>query len=96
MRRLVALSESNSLIDVDDLDTVIRAQPQEAAQISGPGSPCITVRIDQRLSEIVQQIECAALTNAIAAANGRLDLAAKRLGLSRKGLYLKRQRLGFT
>jgi transcriptional regulator with PAS, ATPase and Fis domain len=95
MRRLVALSESNSVIDVNDLDTVIRAQPQEAMQIPVPGSPSITVRIDRRLSEIVQQIECAALSNAIEAANGRLDLAAKRLGLSRKGLYLKRRRLGF-
>jgi len=28
------------------------------------------------------------------ATNGRMDLAARRLRLSRKGLYLKRQRLG--
>ena len=26
--------------------------------------------------------------------NGRVDAAAKALGISRKGLYLKRQRLG--
>jgi len=45
-------------------------------------------------SEITQKVEVAALTYALRAANGRMDHAAKRLGLSRKGLYLKRQRLG--
>jgi transcriptional regulator with PAS, ATPase and Fis domain len=95
MRRLVALSESDSIIDVDDLDTGIRGQLQRTAQVPVSGSPYITVRIDGKLSEVVRQIECAALADAIETADGRLDLAAKRLGLSRKGLYLKRQRLGF-
>ena len=36
----------------------------------------------------------AALSYAMRATNGRMDLAARRLGLSRKGLYLNRQRLG--
>ena len=93
IRRLVALSESDSVIDVDDLDGEIRRHLQRTAHVPVPGSPCITVRIDRKLSEIVQQIEYAAIGDAIRAANGRLDLAAKRLGLSRKGLYLKRQRL---
>jgi DNA-binding NtrC family response regulator len=42
--------------------------------------------------ETVKRI--AALSYAMRATNGRMDLAARRLGLSRKGLYLKRQRLG--
>jgi DNA-binding NtrC family response regulator/tetratricopeptide (TPR) repeat protein len=96
IRRLVALSEPDSVIDVDDLDGEIRRHLQRTAHVPVPGSPCITVRIDRKLSEIVQQIEYAAIGDAIRAANGRLDLAAKRLGLSRKGLYLKRQRLGLT
>jgi len=95
MRRLVALSDSNSVIGVEELDSSIRRQPPRMAQLPDSGSACISVRIDRRLSEIIREIECAALTNAIDAASGRLDLAAKRLGLSRKGLYLKRQRLGF-
>ena len=95
MRRLVALSDSDSVISVEELDSSIRRQPPRMAQLPDPGSACISVRIDRRLSEIIREIECAALTNAIDAAGGRLDLAAKRLGLSRKGLYLKRQRLGF-
>jgi DNA-binding NtrC family response regulator len=52
------------------------------------------VRVDRPLSEIAQDVEIAALTYAMRARNGRMDLAARRLALSRKGLYLKRQRLG--
>ena len=48
----------------------------------------LSVRVDRPLSEIAQDVEMAALTYAIRATNGRMDLAAKRLGLSRKGLYL--------
>ena len=33
---------------------------------------------------------------AMRATNGRMDLATRRLGLSRKGLHLKRQRLGLS
>jgi len=95
MRRLVALTDADSFIDVEELDSSIRGQPRRVSQVSDPGSPCVTVRIDRRLSEIVREIECEALANAIGAASGRLDVAAERLGLSRKGLYLKRQRLGF-
>jgi DNA-binding NtrC family response regulator len=51
-------------------------------------------RVGRPLSGITQEFEVAALTYALRAANGRMERAAKRLGLSRKGLYLKRQRLG--
>ena len=52
------------------------------------------LRVDRPLSEITQEVEVAAISYALRAANGRMERAAKRLGLSRKGLYLKRQRLG--
>jgi transcriptional regulator of acetoin/glycerol metabolism len=87
---------SDSVINVEDLDSAIRGHSAGPSQFTVPGSPCITVRIDGRLSETVQQIESAAIANALETTNGRLDLAAKRLGLSRKGLYLKRQRLGIA
>ena len=53
----------------------------------------VVTRIDQPLSAAVEHIERAAIQRAIKLADGRLDDAAKMLGLSRKGLYLKRQRL---
>jgi len=87
---------SDSVINVEELDGAIRGHSSGPSRFTVPGSPCITVRIDGRLSETVQQIESAAIANALETTNGRLDLAAKRLGLSRKGLYLKRQRLGIA
>ena len=95
VRRLVALSETDSTVDVHDLDARLRGESECQPQLSVPGSRCIAIRIDRPLADIVQEIEAAAIADAIEATNGRLDLAADRLGLSRKGLYLKRQRLGF-
>jgi DNA-binding NtrC family response regulator len=54
----------------------------------------MVMRLDQTLAEATEQVERAVIERALAACDGRNDEAAKRLGLSRKGLYLKRQRLG--
>jgi transcriptional regulator with PAS, ATPase and Fis domain len=56
----------------------------------------IVVRLDQTLSTAVQSIERAMLLHALNGAKGRMDIAAKTLGLSRKGLYLKRKRLALA
>lgn len=95
VRRLVALGESNSVIDVFDLDARIRGQSQESIARPDSAGPSLTVRIDRPLGQIAEEVERAAIAHAIECSRGRLDVAAKRLGLSRKGLYLKRQRLGF-
>jgi DNA-binding NtrC family response regulator len=95
VRRLVALGESDSVIDVFDLDARIRGESREPIAQPDSGVPNITVRIDRPLGQIAEEIERAAITHAMECSNGRLDMVARRLGLSRKGLYLKRQRLGF-
>jgi DNA-binding NtrC family response regulator/tetratricopeptide (TPR) repeat protein len=95
VRRLVALHDSDSVIEVRDLDNRLWKQRGATLPPIVDGPHALTVRIDKRLSETIREIEKAAITDAIAAASGRMDLAARRLGLSRKGLYLKRQRLGF-
>jgi DNA-binding NtrC family response regulator/tetratricopeptide (TPR) repeat protein len=95
VRRLVALCDSESVVGVPALDARIRGKEHGTTQTFMPGWPSVTVRIDRPLHEIAKEIEGAAIAHAIEASNGRLDLAAERLGLSRKGLYLKRQRLGF-
>jgi transcriptional regulator with PAS, ATPase and Fis domain len=94
LRRLVALGDSDSVIEVPDLDARLRGKREEASVPPISGSRCLTVRTDRTLYEIMREVEGAAIADAMEATEGRLDLAAKRLGLSRKGLYLKRQRLG--
>jgi transcriptional regulator with PAS, ATPase and Fis domain len=94
VRRLVALSDSDSVIEVHDLDAPLHGYSKGSGDIAKAGSRCVTVRIDRTLSEIVHEVEGAAIADALEATEGKLDLAAERLGLSRKGLYLKRRRLG--
>jgi DNA-binding NtrC family response regulator len=52
------------------------------------------VRLDQPLQAATEHLERALILHAMKLAHGRMDRAAQLLGLSRKGLYLKRQRLG--
>jgi DNA-binding NtrC family response regulator len=54
----------------------------------------IAVRIDQPLAAAAEHVERAMVLHAMRACNGRVEEAARRLGLSRKGLYLKRVRFG--
>jgi DNA-binding NtrC family response regulator len=53
----------------------------------------LVVRIDQPLTAALQHVEQTMLRSALARAKS-VDEAAKILGLSRKGLYLKRLRFG--
>jgi DNA-binding NtrC family response regulator len=50
--------------------------------------------MDQPLSSAVEQLERAMIHWAIRESGGRVNAAATLRGLSRKGLFLKRRRLG--
>ena len=54
------------------------------------------VRIDQPLEEATAYLESEMIKHALRQAGGRVAAAASTLGISRKGLYLKRLRLGIT
>jgi DNA-binding NtrC family response regulator len=54
----------------------------------------MVMRLDQPLAEATEQLERAVIERALTSSGGNNDQAARILGLSRKGLYLKRQRLG--
>jgi DNA-binding NtrC family response regulator len=54
----------------------------------------LVVRLDQPLNAVIEHVERAAIDYALRQCAGHLDDTAHMLGLSRKGLYLKRQRLG--
>ena len=90
LRRIVALAEPDSTIMPSQLSKEIAASrrtiPVEQSEL--------VIGLKQPLQEATNQLERAAIEQALADAAGNNDDAAKALGLSRKGLYLKRQRLG--
>jgi DNA-binding NtrC family response regulator len=94
IRRLVAMAEPGGVLMPAHLADDIAASRRTVAVNTAPRlfNEVIT-RIDQPLSAAVEHIERAAIQRALSMTDGRLDEAAKMLGLSRKGLYLKRQRL---
>ena len=94
VRRIAALVESGHVVRANDLSPghASDRQPQLSQAQASENTACI--RLDRPLEEILREIETAALRNALIASNWRGQEAARRLGLSRKGLYLKRRRLG--
>src|SRR5688572_13061879 len=54
----------------------------------------VVVRLDQPMAAATRHVECALLQYALKKCGGHMEETASLLGLSRKGLYLKRQRLG--
>jgi len=88
MRRLAALAEP-ARADAEHLSADIAASRRTVPASERPPVPSeILVRIDQPLGAAVQHLERAMLSAALARTSG-VDEAAKLLGLSRKGLYLK-------
>ena len=95
MRRLVALAEHGAALMPEHLSAPIAAS-RRTLPASEPRLDAteMVVRTDQLLASLVEHVERAAIQQAMARAKGNVEDAARFLGLSRKGLYLKRKRLG--
>jgi hydrogenase-4 transcriptional activator len=93
MRRLVALTESDAVLMPEHLTPNI-----SASRLTVPSSERtlesteVVVRLDQPMAAAVEHLERAMILRALKACHGRVEETSRRLGLSRKGLYLKRQR----
>ncbi|MGD9904718.1 MAG: sigma-54 interaction domain-containing protein [Vicinamibacterales bacterium] len=93
VRRMVALAESGAVVMPEHLSPKIAATRRTVPVAERPLEPTeLVVRRDQPLSAAVEHVERALIQDALRATSN-VELAARRLGLSRKGLYLKRQRL---
>ena len=94
IRRLVALAEPGSVLMPAHLsDTIAASRKTIPTERPALHSTEVLTRVDQPLSAAVEHVERAAIQRAVTLAEGNLVEAAKMLGLSRKGLYLKRARL---
>jgi DNA-binding NtrC family response regulator len=94
IRRAVAVADPGDVLSPAHLSTDI-APGWQARETSTtrPSSAGLLVTLDQPLASATAALERAMVDHALEATNGKVDAAARRLGVSRKGLYLKRQRI---
>ena len=96
VRRLAALTESGTCIGPEHLSPQLQAQRPGSRADASNGTPQMQIRIDQPLEKATADLESEMIKQALRKAGGRVSAAASALGISRKGLYLKRLRLGLT
>jgi DNA-binding NtrC family response regulator/tetratricopeptide (TPR) repeat protein len=93
LHRMAALAEPGAVLTPEHLSPEIaatrRTVPVSARALDATE---LVVRLDQPLAAAIDHVERAAIRRALHVSGGALERAAKLLGLSRKGLYLKRQR----
>jgi DNA-binding NtrC family response regulator/tetratricopeptide (TPR) repeat protein len=95
VRRMVAMAEAGAVLMPEHLSAAIAASRRTVPADQRVLEPTeLVMRLDQPLAAATEHLERAAILRALKLSDGRVDDAAKLLGLSRKGLYLKRQRLG--
>ena len=95
--RAVAFAENGTLLTPEHFSEAVApasaARDDPAAGMHEAPGDTVTVATDQPLQAARESVERALILRALRAAHGRVGPAAKRLGISRKGLFLKRQRL---
>jgi len=95
MRRMAALCEAGAVVMPDHLSPAIAASRRTIPASERTLDPTeVVVRLDQPLAAATEHLERAMVQHALKECGGRMEETAARLGLSRKGLYLKRQRFG--
>jgi DNA-binding NtrC family response regulator len=96
IRRAAAMASDGQTLTAADLSAEVaerwNTRPISAAQAAGP---TVEIRLDQPLSQAVADLERTFIAHAMQSVDGRVADAAQLLGLSRKGLFLKRRRRGF-
>jgi DNA-binding NtrC family response regulator/tetratricopeptide (TPR) repeat protein len=94
MRRLAALAEPGAVLMPEHLSADIAASRRTVPVSERPlDKNEMVVRLDQPLTAALQHVD-RVMVEAAVANTSSVDEAAKLLGLSRKGLYLKRLRYG--
>jgi len=99
MRRIVTYSESGTIVTPEGLSSeIVRARRDLESVASIPRKQTALVESEgdsTTLGEAVEVLERRMIQDALRRSSGNIARAAKDLGLSRKGLYLKMDRLNF-
>jgi two-component system response regulator HupR/HoxA len=100
VRRIVAYSESGQIVTPDLLSPeIVRASREIDPVPARPKNNTASVVLAPTggtLAEAVEELERRMIQEALRRCSGNIARAAKELGLSRKGLYLKMDRLNFN
>ena len=88
---MVALAEPDAILTPAALSSDIASATDDAPAPHDAAAPLPT---NAKLNSTLERIEREMVRAALHQHRGKMDDAAKALGISRKGLYLKRQRLG--
>jgi hydrogenase-4 transcriptional activator len=91
MRRIAAVVETDALVEASALHPSIRQETSEAVKARAPNE--MAIPLSDKLAPAVARLEREMIARALRT-HRHVDAAARALGLSRKGLYLKRQRHG--
>jgi DNA-binding NtrC family response regulator/tetratricopeptide (TPR) repeat protein len=90
--RMVAMAESATELTLNHLPRSLRDETEQLKRRADGLE--IAIPLTDKLDRTVATLEREMIRVALRMNNGRVEAAAKSLGISRKGLYLKRQRLG--
>ena len=94
-RRMAALCEAGAVVMPEHLSSPIAASrrtiPPSERTLDATE---MVVRLDQPMAAATEHLQRAMMQYALKQCGGRMEETAAKLGLSRKGLYLKRQRFG--
>jgi len=91
--RLVAYAEVDGTVTPALLSPDIQASRRTVRVLPGD-EPELRVRLDQPMNAAIEALERMMVLRALERAHGNYESAAKLLGISRKGLFLKRRRWG--
>jgi DNA-binding NtrC family response regulator len=93
VNRMVALAEPDATLTSAHLSAEIQATRRTIPASSAPDSE-MRISLDEPLPDAVERLERMMVQAALDRAKGRVEEAARILGISRKGLFLKRRRWG--
>ena len=92
LRRMVALAEPDAVLSPRAIASEIRLVTEKKTPPRAGAE--LAVHLTDKLTPTLSRIEREMIRVALRTHHGRVEAAARALGISRKGLYLKRQRLG--
>ena len=93
LHRIVAMADPGQTLTSADLSPVI-TEGWTLAPKSADAARTLRISLDQPLPRATEELERAFVGRAMDASGGRVAEAAQLLGISRKGLFLKRRRWG--